>query len=1161
MDQNEIYRKISEGPAFLLLGQDYLQLESGTDPFLSELLRKYGPNSDNEKHTYRQMLKGEASKEIDTALAWMQGLCERLSPPQWLKMVANFAWSGIYTSAIDIIWMRAFRSEWRELQPLIEERYKPNDPRNRSRLLCTFLFGCVNRVEETERPPLTLREWSKRRHVAIALARRLPEILTPFGILLIEGYAGERDWLSPDDLAPVIDDLNSNQAHMFSVTETLHNELISNHFITELLEEDKLILHSESLSFFLLQGETTGLLKLNERPEKEEYGRSIRWGEKVRTVPSHIWNQVSRSAIILDDTILTPGNKLSKEKRYYEFRNFLADSSLKLIWSGYDRGFAFRREFEKTLLKEIKERLKSGTLQHEPVILHGQTGTGKTVALGTLAYEIRKERKYPVLFIERKSQRPVSSDIDAFCKWAEDNDAAACLIIWDGMLEIEQYYDLLLYLVGRGRKVAVIGTSYKLDTQKLDMRKLSKSNLIAAPATLNKTEIADFRNFLNEFDIGLGQIIDSQLQQNGDLPDPTFLVALYRLLPPTRALIRTGVLKETGLTEQKIQKIVQEEQWDPNYENTLAQALRKVGLITSDVVLKTTSEDLGGEKVNEIQKLIGLVMVPGSFGLKIPIELLLRTLGKGNITNFVSLLNKFDIFRWHEDAVGNIFIGPRHPLEARLVIQSRLGGASTEIVYVRQLLLEIHDTDGFLDNHEIQFAVDFLRSMRPDDHINSYGRNAIKFIPYFRDLAETLKGLREERNVQNPRLMLQEATFLREAVREQSKTDKPYTDADDLLDRAEAIVNQALKLLNNDHRNKKIRSVMLVELASILGTKVRQILDSKIAIQGALQLFNAVREEIFRARVLDPENYYPIDVFAWVTRDLIASGVLDLDARANAEVDILHVFEMADTEDFSVLQKERFEERRMMIAEVLNNTKLSENAFNSLITQGSSAGYYLKAHNTVGELANEEISLDQRKRYYAAAKYLEDNRKIISQDGRSLYLLLRLWWMLRTGRPMFYGERQVVPFNQDDWKYCQGIILDLMNTSEFYITPSIKYLQGITSFHLGDIEDSFEIFRELEREAEYIQGRRRIIRSYLASIPDGQPRVFNGTVDWVNGEGTRGTVYVEELRRKILFIPQDFRKPTIQRHEVLSGFHLAFNFIAPIADPASYYWTQQERKL
>lgn len=142
--------------------------------------------------SYNQIFECRAKGLSEIALAWMQEHCKRLSPPQWLKTVASFSWNGVYTSAIDTIWMRAFRLEWRELQPLVDEKYKPSDPRNRSKLLCTLLFGNVNRAGESERPPLSKREWAKRNRVANNLLQRLPEIITPMDVLLIE-RVGKRE--------------------------------------------------------------------------------------------------------------------------------------------------------------------------------------------------------------------------------------------------------------------------------------------------------------------------------------------------------------------------------------------------------------------------------------------------------------------------------------------------------------------------------------------------------------------------------------------------------------------------------------------------------------------------------------------------------------------------------------------------------------------------------------------------------------------------------------------------------------------------------------------------------------------------------------------------------------------------------------------------------
>lgn len=1130
----EFCNLLKRGPAFLFLGQNYLQLESGKDPFLSEILRKYGKIATNHSQ-YSLIFEGVAQSSGESALAWMQERCSRLSIPQWLKTVASFNWNGVYSSAIDVIWPGAFQSEWRELQYILEEKYEPSNPRNRLKLHCTYLFGNVSRTEEEERPPLTEFELTTRKPTAIALAHRLPEILTPLGVLVIEGYASERDWFSPENFFSIVDKLNPGQVHIFNVTE----ELTKNKYIAHLIKRGKLKLYSESLATYLLRGEEAGFLQLGKRPEEEEHGRHVQLREKILTVPSNVWNQVSMSAMILDDSLLIAPPSLSEEKRYYEFRNFLAESSTKPVWSGYERGFAFRREFEKKLDGVTHQRLKSHELQKEPVILHGQTGTGKTVALGALAYKIRKEKKHPVLFIERRPKLPINSDIDYFCMWAEDCGAPSTLIVWDGMLDPVHYSDLLNYLNGRGRKVVVVGSCYRRETKR------DQENFIEAPASLSKGERSDFENFINNCDPFIGQLLKEPLRRLDD----AFLVALYRLLPPTRSLIRSGVHREVGSAEKEIRFKLQERISEPI--NTLGYAFMEAGLITKEDFPSIEPKEIGGEKVSETEELIGLIIVPGRFGLKIPVELLLRACGKEGYSSFVTLLDEVDFFRLSEDATGNIMVAPRHPLEAKLLAQVRLGGAKAEVAFVKQLILEIKRSYDSFDTTEIQFGVDLIQSIGPK------GQDAGYFAPYYREISGALKELREERGVQNPRLMLQEAALLREYVRHETNYDRPPADTIKIFDEAEMILTSALKFLKTNRRDTQMRCPILVELSSTLGSKAEHILRYTERPKEAIPPFQEASKNLLKARNLCPNNFYPIDVLAWITRDFLETDILDPQARAEATADILYALEMAEAEDYSVDQQEHFNMRRLEIGVLLERQDLSDNAFESLLAQGSCAGYFLRAYDKISDIPkNIELTPFYRDLCRPAVEYLEEHRRAIAHDSRCLYLLLRTWWMMQTGKPIFYGERQTVSLSEENWKHFLGILMDLMNIGEFSTNPSLMYLRGLATFHLGHIGDVFNIFRELERESDYVTGRRRIIRSYLASTIDGKPRKFNGTVAWVSEDGRKGEIYVEELRRKIRFLPRDFNRPDIKKHESLNDFHLAFNFIGPLADPRSYFKSQ-----
>ena len=108
-----------------------------------------------------------------------------------------------------------------------------------------------------------------------------------------------------------------------------------------------------------------------------------------------------------------------------------------------------------------------------------------------------------------------------------------------------------------------------------------------------------------------------------------------------------------------------------------------------------------------MQDFTDLVMVPGQFGLTVPLELLIRAWGKRTSWRLPSLFEGTDFFQWFEDAVGNVEVGSRNGLEATLVVQSRLGGAKFEVDYIKRLLLAVRESGtGFGEDREVSFAVD-----------------------------------------------------------------------------------------------------------------------------------------------------------------------------------------------------------------------------------------------------------------------------------------------------------------------------------------------------------------------------------------------------------------------------------------------------------------------
>lgn len=1123
--------QLKRGPAFLYLGQNYLRLQSGDDPFLREVLRKYGDG--DEKRSYFDLFDSRLSESPESAIAWMEERCRRLSPPEWLKLVASFAWNGVYTSAIDSIWPSVFRNPWREVQPIFEESYKPRDPRNRSLLHCTFLFGCVNRTDAGYRPPLRRSEWRHQRQIAVSLARRLTELVTPLGTLVVEAHGGQRDWYEIEELLPIFGAFGNRQVHVFSASESFD----SNAEIRELVNDGKVILHSESLAQLLSEASELGYLTLGLRPDDEQRGRRIRVEDKYIAVPRDLWNTVSRTAAILDDATIASAPPISEEALYREFREALSRTEGRPNWTAYSRNLYFTRHYESKLRAEIERQLSAKEISDLPIILHGPTGTGKTVASAALAYSVRKAGKYPVLFIERRTQKTNISDVEQFCRWAEEQGAKACLLVWDGMLDLDEYSRSLRQLTSKGRKVVLIGTAYTFPSQYT-----KSSRFIEAPQRLVESERDEFGKYLKRFHPALDKFV-------GRAPDvlrQNFLVTLYRLLPPTRSAIRTGVAKEISYAENLIMERASQPSAEPAFPSALAKALFKAGVVSENEFFSSTENIAGDENLTNVQNLTGLIMIPGQFGIRVPLELLLRGLKYGHTASLAKLLEDIDIFFWYEDAVGNIEIGPRNQLEARLIVQARLGGTLSEIGFAKRLLSEVRE-GAVSGDREIDFAVDLLLALRGKRQTFS------AYSDHFRELAETLTDIRDNRGIENPRLMLQEANLLREWVIARSKSGFPAPDDRQLLDRAEDVLHRAIELVGDDPRRKDIRGYLMVELGSTLATKARTSLNRQGQAREVVSSFESMRKVLLSARTLNQYNYYPIDVLAWATRDVLSSTVLTKTERAEAIADMLYTFQTAPKDEFDPEQVENFDKRRLEFAQFVGEEALAQDAFDALVAQGSAAGFFIRALHLSGLPDSAPLGAQwDNLRLRRALEYLEENRSKVSQDARCLDLLLDLWWMVKTKNRFFASERTAPPLGPDDWQYLLNVVDQLSLTGESYRPLVLTFLRGLSLFHLRQYDASIEAFREVDRESETMWGKQRIIRSYIASQKSGQPQVFHGTAAWVTPDGARAEVYVEEIMRRVPFFPREFGQPNIRKGETLGEFHIAFNFLGPVADSKAY---------
>jgi hypothetical protein len=1132
--------KLKRSPAVLFLGQETLRLDSGNDMFLQAIAEKYFSGQEKTIETYKDILVKDTQGDIEAKLAWLQLRCERITVPESLKMIGRFPWNSVFSSCFDDVWHRAFEVDYRRLYSICTDSLNPPDQRNRAVLHCTYLYGCVGRGKASEVPPFDILAKVQRDMYAQNLAQRIPEIVTPLGVLAIDGYSPSSDWFTEEKFVPILSQFSKGQVHLFGTDCDWSQYPL----FEKLWNMGIIIFHSESLATVLSLANSKGFLSLDLPPHLFSTNHTITLRDKLIEVPQEVWGDISKVCVLIDDQMLISPPEVSEEKRYQEFRDFLTESKIDKLCQGFARKFAFRRHFEKELYKKVEKSLEKKQLA-DPIFVYGASGTGKTIALGHLAFDMRRRQTAVVLFIERSSFNYSQEILDRFLNWLEDlHEECPILIIWDGMQEIKHYYNLLQFLAARGRRyTTLVGTCY---TGQIPSIKGIKVPSIEAPHILSKEEVQEFKGHVMNID----PIMENLIRILPTEATEAFLVLLYRLLPVTRYGLRRGLLREVENAEALIEELASSIKCKPIL-GSLALALQAAGFNSKEGLFSQQIIKIAGEKKNEIQLMVDLIMVPGQFGTSIPIELLFRSLGKLFSEEVVSIISSADIIKWEEDMSGNIMLGPRQALEAQLIVVSRLGGATQEAEIACQLIVNVQDRSKFGDSHEVDFAIKLIRNMGPN------GPHGDKYESGYLLLANALRELRQNRGVQNPRLILQEGNLLREYIRTNRAIQNNERSA--LLDRAKETLLIGVELLEGDDPGKiPMRGTLKVELASVIGSQaVEMIKKTNYSSTLVYNLYLQVKKLMDDIGSINATHHaLMMDILAWTSEPLLRS-IQGCDDSLWTEItdDVLYAFEALDTHSLDISIVNRLNERKLELADTIKNHTLSDQAFDALAKSGSCAGYYLRAKQKAGDilfedsLINDEVLLRARDAFDDLQKHVE----IIGSDYRCLFLQFRLWWLLQCKSRMFSGERLTFPFGDAEWQYVLKSINRLLSFPQVAQDLRLKYLYAVYLFHQRSYGPSWDAFRELELEAQNMVGSRRVLKSYLASQPSGEPIVFSGYVDRVIREHHRGLVRVKEIRQSIPFYFRDLITSEVKEGDPLPGFHIAFNFIGMIADPVIHY--------
>ena len=1112
-------------PLVLLLGQDAWRDAKREDAILTAALEKLGRDRDAKRGWSATLSR----KHVPPGYyGWLSERFERRVHPPFVEALSELPLSAVFTSSIDQTLVKLFSRHGRQAEPILTNREHPTAARSRARPPLYYLFSRAGEGDPNAQPPKNISDARRRRSEhAQPLLGRILDTATPIGLIVVDGFGRGGDWLKFNDTLDTLSRAGSGQVLWFGGRPNLDGEDAD--YFSELEDEGRILVEPARLSSVIAELRATGRLDDAMQPESEDAGVVSVGGSSFAVSPAERLRAEAAAAIIDDSwTAFLP--PLGEDSEYDAFRRFHGIlGGQRLLVEGVRRGFAIERDFERELARIVDDAIADHSRLNSPIIVEGQSGTGKSVALARIVAKVRERKAAAVLYaIERI---PQTSEISDFCQRADRAKSPATLVVCDANRDVDAYDELLTGLRSRGRRAVVLGSQYRTGEG-------GKYPKVEAPSALSETETGELSNLVSR---------RMESPRQAGFADSHFLAALYRVLPASRPRIGSGLGDEARSTARTLDSRGRQTQAVYNAEQPITQLheqLIKKGYISEyQPVFDDQEKD---PDAGSAGKIIDMVMVAGRLDCPVPVNLLLRAISGQRQSLDSSLIyglfRDLDLFRWtSRGSEGRDWtLRPRLTLEAQLICEQRLVDAQAEAKVLVDLIgsaLHVNDDAG-----EREFLLNLLQKIGRDGFKDSrYKRSYTEF-------ARKLTELRERFNVVDASLMLQESAFRRWAIRED---DEKLDDVQrlDLLGESLTAVQTALDGIDSGRIRsvRRTRQRLLVERASVYGFLARYHTELDKTSPDIWPAYETARVAVRKA-VSAASNYYPHDVGLWIPSDLLNLADLDDIQRAELAADIYSNLAEVETDALSPYQRNRFEERRMRVGYALENHALSNDAYAQLEKAGATAGYFLRARNYAPDFERDAVEIaapSDLAKAKKAADFLEARFDKIQSDERCLWLLLENRWIAEMKRRPLRGERQPLPVG-DARRRLLEIVQTLNQAAGESARYGTRYLEAVLTWLLEEQVVAGEIFRQLFAETDSVY-RGRMLQRHVMTDSNGEPVRFTGRVERRLGEG-RWNIRVDQLGQTVALLERSFPNEEIRYGRTLSDFTVSFNFIGPIAD-------------
>lgn len=1080
--------------------------------------------------------------------------------------VISYNWNAVVTTNCDLELSASLGSDKRFVRDIFSKQNMQANLLDRKNLHVIRLFG--ETYPNSEMDEIDAEDVSDQ---AVVMLTRVSEVIKRNGVILIEDF--DEQYFTHKELRKSLKGLYTGQKQVY-----IFNCQNRDQYIQALESSGIAVVYEESINDFFEEHFPQEDIEF----EQEMTDRGVQFfieSDKKSTPVSIEKRQLLETesfATLLNLSIL---NEVRIPETMYKdyFYMFLKNSIREPQWYGYNYGFNLHRAYEDRLYRKVKRGLENvGKPNNRPLLVVGQTGTGKSISLAAISYKIFNEKKYPVIFINdpdvnfyssteykqrgiNKKGSPAFNALDALLEKLENMGAKATLLVWDTSSYStgrEKCYRLYQALLARGRKVFLLSTAYEMnetsvntesDEDYVEENVLTKRFVECLATTDVSTEVEQLRGILlNKCNMD-ARAVDSILNYYTRTSN-NFLSMFYQVFDILRGDLSKGVFREANINLQELDNILKQGIESADSYNIFALALKKAEKELVDAGLTDGIETEDKVKKDKIavskDEFIKCIAVCSQFKLKMPYDFALRILGTYN-EQIIRTLSKSTFFVINQDYHGNYEISLRSPLEAKMYISAKSMMPMDEVDCVTKMLELMNPSGNYGQQQEVRLCEKLIRIIGPNNREN---KNLYK--KGYPEIISALKKMRIENDIWEPILISQEITYIREYYgRDESFNIGERMGA---LKEAIKIADDVLIKIEHTGISMGTRNAIIVESANskLLLCQLREANDPL--------LFKELRRDL-----RDVIRYDNLDYHAYVT--LLKGSIIEYKNEMDTvkKIELLEgMCSIADEimfENPEVSNSEYFQGQVTEIYSLLDDSSAVQNYIDELVANGSAAGLYVKARKILfandvdfrknisneiqGSACQEVYELFNDTRYKA----------VLGESESCQYMLLNIVWLINNKEPIYGdGECWITRISEKAWRellnICNNFIVKFCNDAEdiHQLARNIRYIKALCLAQLGQYAESISVLKSIEEDSS--QGIRRVFTKHMLCMPNGTPIKFVGRLGKYDEVSRSGSVYIDEFGKgPIYYHGPHMRTANLIEGTVFKDIEIGYSNIAPKA--------------